>query len=182
MRSRAPSYVAAGSPARPARRAPRAWIRRLAAMSGHSKWASIKHKKAIVDSRRGAAVLQADACDHRGRTRRRRRPGRQPCPGPGDPQGQGSLHAEGQHRARDRQGHRRGKRRRGDRGDPLRGLRAGRRGGARRGAHREPQPHLRRGQAHLLQERRQPRRAGLRGLPVREEGHDRDRRGAILRR
>ena len=29
-------------------------IRRLADMSGHSKWASIKHKKAIVDSRRGA--------------------------------------------------------------------------------------------------------------------------------
>src|SRR5277367_4759467 len=28
--------------------------RRLADMSGHSKWASIKHKKAIVDSRRGA--------------------------------------------------------------------------------------------------------------------------------
>src|ERR1700758_3125696 len=28
--------------------------RRLAPMSGHSKWASIKHKKAIVDSRRGA--------------------------------------------------------------------------------------------------------------------------------
>ena len=24
-------------------------------MSGHSKWASIKHKKAVVDSRRGAA-------------------------------------------------------------------------------------------------------------------------------
>jgi YebC/PmpR family DNA-binding regulatory protein len=29
-------------------------IRRLDGMSGHSKWASIKHKKAIVDSRRGA--------------------------------------------------------------------------------------------------------------------------------
>src|ERR1035437_8746986 len=29
-------------------------IRRLEAMSGHSKWSSIKHKKAIVDSRRGA--------------------------------------------------------------------------------------------------------------------------------
>src|SRR3954451_25084185 len=27
--------------------------RRLPLMSGHSKWASIKHKKAIVDSRRG---------------------------------------------------------------------------------------------------------------------------------
>ena len=26
----------------------------LSAMSGHSKWASIKHKKAVVDSRRGA--------------------------------------------------------------------------------------------------------------------------------
>ena len=29
-------------------------IRRLFAISGHSKWASIKHKKAVVDSRRGA--------------------------------------------------------------------------------------------------------------------------------
>src|SRR5438067_659990 len=28
--------------------------RRLPSMSGHSKWASIKHKKAVVDSRRGA--------------------------------------------------------------------------------------------------------------------------------
>src|ERR1700758_3813789 len=28
--------------------------RRLSAMSGHSKWSSIKHKKAVVDSRRGA--------------------------------------------------------------------------------------------------------------------------------
>src|SRR5271165_6868183 len=28
-------------------------IRRLAAMSGHSKWSSIKHKKAVVDARRG---------------------------------------------------------------------------------------------------------------------------------
>ena len=38
-------------------RCARTWgvrIRRLAYMSGHSKWASIKHKKAIVDSRRGA--------------------------------------------------------------------------------------------------------------------------------
>src|SRR5256886_13548843 len=29
-------------------------VRRIRAMSGHSKWASIKHKKAVVDSRRGA--------------------------------------------------------------------------------------------------------------------------------
>ena len=37
----------------PGRSAP-APARRLEGMSGHSKWASIKHKKAIVDSRRGA--------------------------------------------------------------------------------------------------------------------------------
>ncbi len=30
-----------------------AGVRRLPSVSGHSKWASIKHKKAIVDSRRG---------------------------------------------------------------------------------------------------------------------------------
>src|SRR5450631_2249843 len=29
-------------------------LRRIPAMSGHSKWAGIKHKKAIVDARRGA--------------------------------------------------------------------------------------------------------------------------------
>src|SRR5580700_521171 len=36
------------------RGAPGAAIRRLSGMSGHSKWSSIKHKKAVVDSRRGA--------------------------------------------------------------------------------------------------------------------------------
>src|SRR2546426_583165 len=35
-------------------RGARARIRRIRPMSGHSKWASIKHKKAVVDSRRGA--------------------------------------------------------------------------------------------------------------------------------
>src|ERR1700677_2567075 len=40
----------------PARRAPRSpgRGRRIESMSGHSKWAGIKHKKAIVDARRGA--------------------------------------------------------------------------------------------------------------------------------
>src|SRR5581483_8889764 len=32
----------------------RAGARRIWSMSGHSKWAGIKHKKAIVDARRGA--------------------------------------------------------------------------------------------------------------------------------
>src|SRR5436190_15520710 len=48
--TRRPSYaehrrLTSGNPRRP---------RRLPSMSGHSKWASIKHKKAVVDSRRGA--------------------------------------------------------------------------------------------------------------------------------
>src|SRR5437763_498670 len=38
-------YASSGNTRRP---------RRLPSMSGHSKWASIKHKKAVVDSRRGA--------------------------------------------------------------------------------------------------------------------------------
>jgi YebC/PmpR family DNA-binding regulatory protein len=54
------ALIARPSYAHPGRRTPAAsgtagaWIRRLVPMSGHSKWASIKHKKAIVDSRRGA--------------------------------------------------------------------------------------------------------------------------------
>src|ERR1017187_5896208 len=48
-----PMTLRARPPPRPGR--PRAApIRRLETMSGHSKWSSIKHKKAIVDSRRGA--------------------------------------------------------------------------------------------------------------------------------
>jgi YebC/PmpR family DNA-binding regulatory protein len=39
-------------------------------MSGHSKWAGIKHKKAIVDARRGAALHEARARDHRPRRAR----------------------------------------------------------------------------------------------------------------
>src|SRR6476661_1374772 len=45
-RSRGPAAVRAGRPR--ARLTPK-----MKYMSGHSKWASIKHKKAIVDSRRG---------------------------------------------------------------------------------------------------------------------------------
>ena len=47
-------------------------------MSGHSKWSSIKHKKAAADAKRGQAVHQAGARDHRRRARRRRRPDANP--------------------------------------------------------------------------------------------------------
>ena len=49
-------------------------------MAGHSKWAGIKHKKAIVDARRGAALHEARARDHGRRAE-----------GGGDPDGNASL-------------------------------------------------------------------------------------------
>src|ERR1700726_2747221 len=49
-----PSYVPSPRRGSPPGRVAGRRIRRLEGMSGHSKWASIKHKKAIVDSRRGA--------------------------------------------------------------------------------------------------------------------------------
>ena len=60
---------------RAASRHPTSPIPRIGRMSGHSKWAGIKHKKAIVDARRGTAVHEARAGDH-GRGARRRRRGR----------------------------------------------------------------------------------------------------------
>ncbi len=154
---------------------------RLAAMAGHSKWAGIKHKKAIVDARRGklftklARAITVAAKEGGGD------PEGNPALGAGRPEGQGRLDAQGQHRARDRQGHRRGRRRRRARGGPLRGLRPRRRRDARRGGDRQPQPHRRRGPPHVLQARRQPRRARLRRLPVRQEGRRRRRRRALRR-
>jgi hypothetical protein len=81
-------------------------------MSGHSKWASIKHKKAVVDAAPRPALHQARARDHRRRAGGRRRPRRQRIAGAGDPEGPRRVDAEGQHRARDPEGHRRGRRRR----------------------------------------------------------------------
>ena len=76
----------------------------IEAMAGHSKWAGIKHKKAIVDARRGklftklARAITVAAKDGGGdpdtNPARARRP-----------EGQGCLDAQGQHRARHRQGH-----------------------------------------------------------------------------
>ena len=137
-------------------------------MSGHSKWASIKHKKAVVDARRGqhftklARAITVAAREGGGD------PDGNPALGARRPEGPRRLDAQGQHRARDRQGHRRGRRRRRDRDRPLRGLRPRRRRAADRGADRQPQPHRRRRAPPALQARRQPRRARLGRLPVRQ--------------
>src|ERR1700675_667464 len=49
-----PPILSAGGPARRPSRIRGPGTRKLEDMSGHSKWSSIKHKKAVVDSRRGA--------------------------------------------------------------------------------------------------------------------------------
>ena len=99
----------------------------LEAMAGHSKWASIKHKKKATDAKRGALFTKlARAIQVAARE------------GGGDPAGNAALaiavqkakdasHAQGQHRAGHRQGHRRRLGRRRLRGGDLRGLRPGRR-------------------------------------------------------
>ena len=179
---RSPSYV----PGRAARRrrahAAARRIRRLSGMSGHSKWASIKHKKAIVDSRRGAQFSKLA----RAITVAARDGGGDPDRQPGADLAirkakEASMPKDNIERAIAK-GTGEGGEADAIEARPLRGLRPGRRGGAGRGADREPQPHGRRRAPRVLQERRQPRRAGLGGLPVRQEGHDRDRRRALLRR
>ena len=116
------------------------------------------------------ALHEARARDHRRRARRRRRPRRQRRARQRDREGQEPAHAQGQHRARDRQGHGRRRRRGRDRGGHLRGLRPRRRGDPGRVPDRQPQPHGGGDPPHVRPRRREPRRAGLGGVDVREEG------------
>ena len=74
-------------------------------MAGHSKWAGIKHKKAIVDARRGklftklARAITVAAKEGGGD------PEGNPALGLAVQKAKGRLDAQGQHRTRDRQGH-----------------------------------------------------------------------------
>ena len=151
-------------------------------MSGHSKWSSIKHKKAIVDSRRGAQFSKL--------TRAITVAARD---GGGDPVGNAALELA----------IRKAKEASMPKDNIERAIAKGTGEGGEADAiesvlyegygpggvavlvealTENRNRTERRGPAHLLQERRQPRRAGLGGLPVREEGHDRDRRRALQRR
>ena len=151
-------------------------------MAGHSKWASIKHKKKATDAKRGALftkltrAIQVAAREGGGdptatrRSRwRSRRPRTRRCPrttssarsrrAPAPTPDADAFEAVA-----------------------LRGLRPGRRGGARRGAHRQPQPHgLRGARTPSRKSRRQPGRAGLGRVGLRQEGRDRRGRRALLR-
>ena len=126
-------------------------------MSGHSKWASIKHKK-------GAARRQARQdfhAPHQGTDRRgphrRRRSRHEPAPAHDHRRRQGGQHAGRQHQARHPPRHRR-RAGRVVRRSAVRGLRARRRRGHHRRAHRQQEPHGRRDPPHAREARRQPRR------------------------
>ena len=109
-------------------------------MAGHSKWAGIKHKKAIVDSRRGKLFTKlARAITVAAKE------------GGGDIVGNASLGLAVQ-KAKDASMPKDNIERAiarapartptpSIRGDHVRGLRPRRRGGPRRGLHRQPQPH-----------------------------------------
>ena len=128
-------------------------------MAGHSKWASIKRKKAATDAKRGAAVHEA--------TRAIQVAARD---GGGDPAGNAAL-ANAIEKAKDAGCPRRTSSARSRRGrartrTPRRSRPSSTRATGRaawrscRGAHRQPQPHRVRGAPRVLQERRQPRRTG----------------------
>ena len=143
-------------------------------MSGHSKWASIKHKKGALDAKRGkifTRIIKELTVAARG--------------GGGDPDMNPRLRtiiadakaanmpAENIKRAI----------RRGTGEEPgvsyeevqLRGLRARRRRGHHRHAHRQQEPHGRRAAPHAREARRQPRGRRRRRLDVHEEGLHRRR-------
>ena len=67
-------------------------------MSGHSKWASIKHKKAATDAKRGKIFTKIIRELTHGRPRRRR-PRHERPPEEGHHRRQGRQHARRQHQA-----------------------------------------------------------------------------------
>ena len=150
-------------------------------MAGHSKWASIKHKKKAVDAKRGALFTKL--------TRAITVAARD---GGGDPDGNPAL-ALAVQKARDASMPKDNIERaiaKGTGADSdaesfeevlYEGYGPGRRRDPGRDAHRQPQPHRLRGAPRLHEARRQPRRAGLGRLDLREEGRDRGGRLALLR-
>ena len=73
---------------------------RRSIMSGHSKWATTKHKKAAIDAKRGKLFAKLIKNIEIAARTGRRRPGRQPVPVRRHLQGQESVHAGRQHHSR----------------------------------------------------------------------------------
>ena len=148
-------------------------------MSGHSKWAGIKHKKALVDAKRGKLFGKlARAITVAARE------------GGGDPDHNATL-AQAIVKAKDanmphdnidraiKKGSGRGRRRRDLPAPHLRGLRAQRRGRLPHRPHRQQEPHRGRHPLHLRPQRGQAGHRRLGQLDVRAQGrHLRRRRRA----
>ena len=152
----------------PAPRFLRAWSRRRRSrsdeqgfMSGHSKWSSIKHKKAATDKKRGSCSRSSRARSwSRSRRAARTRTTTSRCRTRSQKARDFSMPKDNIERAIERAS---GAGRRGRvRDRRLRGLRPGRRGVRGRGADRQPQPH-RRERAR----RRSTRPAARSGRPAR---------------
>ena len=139
-------------------------------MSGHSKWATTKHKKAVIDARRGKLFakliknIEVAARIGGGDL------GGQPDPVRRHPEGQEDLGPERQHRSGRQAGLRGRGRRRGLRDADVRGVRAGRRRAADRMPDRQPQPLGVRGPGGRHPERRHHGRRGLDGADVQPQG------------
>ena len=143
-------------------------------MSGHSKWATIKHKKGALDAKRGKIFTRCIK-EIMIAARSGGDPGDESAPAHGGRRGQGGQYARRQHQARHHARHRRAGRRP-DRRDHVRRLRSRRSGRAGHGGHRQSQSYGQRHPAHLLETGREPGRAGQRRLDVRAQERDRDRR------
>ena len=80
-------------------------------MSGHSKWSSIKHKKGAADAKRGKLFSKLTRAIIVAAKEGGGDPANNPALAERDREGEVVLDAEGQHRARDREGLGRGRRR-----------------------------------------------------------------------
>ena len=143
---------------------------RGATMSGHSKWATIKHKKGAADAKRGKLfaklIRQVEVAARNGG---------------GDPDMNPTLRTMYQKALRcigpsrhDRSGNQAGNGRTGRgvlRGGHLRGLRPRRRGDHRGSPHRQPEPHGPRRAVRIQQTRWVDGRTRSRGLAVRTQGN-----------
>ncbi len=150
-------------------------------MSGHSKWATIKHKKAATDARRGKIFTKLI----RELTIAARAGGADPDTNPR--LRTAILAAKGENMPNDNieRAIQRGTgtaRRRDARRSDVRGLRPRRRRRAGAGGHQQSQPHRQRNPAHVFEERRQHGRNRRRRLDVPSQGRHRGSEGAGGRR
>jgi hypothetical protein len=150
-------------------------------MSGHSKWATIKHKKAATDAKRGRIftklIREITIADPHRRSRSApiracgrpsARPRTRTCPTTISSAPFSAVPATARRRA--------------PRRSELRRIRPRRRGDHRAGGHHQPQPRGQRDSPHDEPSRRQPGGKRRRRMDVQPQGTDRGRQGTGRRR